>query len=356
MKSTFKLSLLVIAVASLTACGGGGGSDSSATAPVAKAPVVNPVASESAVITPNTLSTTILASTYATGSNEQINYDRINQVRLVGGFGTVAQDRGIDMAALSHSKYVTTNYYNSKIGEMNLVDPATGWLTAHVEHPTLTGFTGALPMDRIAAVGRVLTWAGEVASNTNNVSCIDTQLNSVFHRSAVLDTRTQFIGFGLHNADMISTSLDTGTGIVTPWVYKRDFCTIEYGATVSNTVPQSWTGVYPGLNQTNVPIGMGTEVPNPAVEIAQKGSPVSIYFGGAIGKVDSFTITASGSSTPTSVKLIMKKDFPSYLTDNEAHILPTQFLAKLTTYNVSFKGSLVNGTAVSKDWSFTTGN
>jgi hypothetical protein len=70
--------------------------------------------------------------------------------------------------------------------------------------------------------------------------------------------------------------------------------------------------------------------------------------------VNAFTLTAAGSSTPVPVKVLTYALFPTYLTKNEAHILPTQNLAPATTYTVNFAGQMADGTIATKSWTFTT--
>jgi hypothetical protein len=230
-------------------------------------------------------------------------------------------------------------------------------MNAHVENPNWPGFTGILPKDRIAAAGNnQYSTAGEVMSFNTNASCVDDTLNSVFHRSGILQTSTQFVGFGLFSSQNNEGGIDPMTGKRV--IYTVNSCTIEYGYKGNpNTAPSNWVGVYPGIDQTNVPVGMPIgESPDPAPSIpnASKGYPVSIYFRSSLWLVNSFTMTASGSNTPMPVTLIIKKDFPGYMGNNEAHIMATQNLAKGTTYNVAFSGKLQNGEVVSKNWSFKT--
>ncbi|MDD2927166.1 hypothetical protein, partial [Rhodoferax sp.] len=274
-------------------------------------------------------------------------------VRLAGGFGTIAQDPAIDAASNNHAKYVASNYFTlvnggyPNLGSLYLIDPSTGQLNAHVENVTWPLFTGIGPKDRISAAGgQQYANAGEVMSFSAPRSCVGDLLNSVFHRSALLMTSTQFVGFGLQTTRTVAHPAGA------------DVCAIEYGFKgQGNTRPSNWLGVYPGQGQTNVPVAMPIgEAPDPAPEVpnSSKGSPVSIYLNDRVATVDSFTLTANGSATSVPVKRITSADFPNYVGYSTVHILPTQPLAKGTLYNVSFKGSLSNGQTVGKDWSFTT--
>lgn len=341
VRSNFPLSFSLVLAAALTACGGGGGGGTTGT---------------SSTPTPTTptdtgLSTTIQPTTYAAGSTELALYTELSQVRLAGGFGTLAQDPAIDVAAKNHAKYVASNYFTMvngaypNLGSLYLIDPSTGQMNAHVENATWPLFTGVRPKDRInAAGGPLYINAGEVMSfYSPSSTCVAAELNTVFHRSGVLNPRYQFVGFGLETTRTAAKPAGT------------DVCAIVFGSNRSTfTLPSNWLGVYPGVGQTNVPTMMLGEAPDPAPEITAKGSPVTVYFPSALGSVNTFTLTANGTSVPVPVKQIAYSDFPGYVSPNEVHILPKQPLAKGTVYNVSFRGSLSNGTAVARDWSFTT--
>ena len=257
----------------------------------------------------------------------------------------LAQDAALDSAATNHSKYIIANYYLGA-GQFNgaamaVVDTATGWVTGHFESVSRPGFTGVLPVDRALASGASYKYVGEVAAWTGG-DCVGWFLNSVFHRSALLNTDLQSVGLA---------NVATSDGL-------SSACVIDPGfRVVAQTRPTGWTGFYPGIGQTNVPIQMAAgEIPDPAPAIpnAQKGSPVSIYLTSAISAVNSFTLTPAGSTAQVPVMQITYASFPTHLTKNEAHILPTQLLANKTTYNVNFSATMADGTALNKAWSFTT--
>lgn len=338
--STFKLATLVSA-ALLSACGGGGGGDGATTTPT-------PTPSVSV----GTLATSVPTPTYAAGSVEKAIFDKLNEVRLSGGFGMLAQDTVLDKAALNHAAYLEINYFTKVNGvypngsTINDVDPATGQLNAHSEKAAWTGFTGILSDDRAKAAGKAFADVGEVISFSQAASqCVPILLNTVFHRSGLLKTAPQSVGIGyLSNTTPEFIGSDVGSA-----------CVINSAYQTANTVATNWIGLYPLDKQTSVPVTMTGEAPDPAPEILTKGSPVSLYTDSKLASVTTFTLTASGSSTPVPVKLITSSSFPTHLTTNEAHILPTQALAKGTVYNVSFRGLLSNNKAVARDWSFTTG-
>jgi uncharacterized protein YkwD len=289
------------------------------------------------------LKTSVPAPSYAAGSIERIQFDRLNQIRLAGGFGAVPQDPLIDQSALNHADYLFLHYYDSQqpspwSSAMDLLDPATNTLNAHIEVVGASGFTGVISSDRLAYVGRNSS-AGEVISFRED--CIDDLLNSIFHRDGLLDTSITGFGIGLRRA---SNNQDLA-------------CVVEYSTSSSVIRPTGWVGLYPMPGQTGVPLGMvGGEAPDPAPSVpnAQKGSPVTIYLNTPLASVTSFTLRDAATSAMVPVLLLTKKEFPGHISDTVAHILPAQLLTTDTTYTASFSGVLVDGTVVTKEWSFST--
>lgn len=161
-KSKSKLAYASIVLAALTACGGGGGgSTETSTAPT---PTPTPTTGG------GTLATTVPTPTYAAGSTQLAMFNQLNDVRLKGGFGMLAQDPVLDAAATNHAKYNIANYYVGNgyydTAALAVVDPSTGWLTGHVESSSKKAFTGILPIDRAKVAG----CSGQVFSDTS-ISC-----------------------------------------------------------------------------------------------------------------------------------------------------------------------------------------
>ena len=345
----FQLFSVSILSTMLAACGGGGstvatsgGTGTSTSATNTASPTTNS----------GNLATSAPTPTYPAGSFQLAMFNQLNDVRLKGGFGMLAQDVVLDKADTNHANYLVTNYYNfvGQYGlqwnpDMSKVDPATGWLQAHVEVEGKPGFTGVLPVNRVASAGSTYSYIGEVIAFISPpappTDCVGVLLNTVFHRNALLNTQLSTIGIGY------SPTPDSKSGA----------CVINPSMkSTPNIRPEGWTGIYPGENQTSVPTGMGGEAPDPAPNIpnSQKGSPVSIYLNSALASVNSFTLTAAGSTVQVPTVQLTYADFPKYLTKNEAHILPTQLLASKTTYKVNFAGTMSDGTISNRSWSFTT--
>jgi len=313
-----------------------------------KTSTVSQAAADAQCPTIGNLSTTITTPTYSVGSNELSIYNGLNAVRLAGGFGTLVQDTALDMAASNHAQYINTNYYSFSTHDYSsaiyVVDPATGNLTGHVESASKPGFTGILPGDRskYAAGSSYLVTSEAIAfSSTDGADCLSALLKTVFHRAPLLGKGWGNIGIALVSAG--DSPLVRNVCIISPAV-----------KTASKIAPTGWTGVYPGVNQTGVPVAMAGEAPDPAPDIAIKGYPVTFYTNAFISTVNTFTLTAAGASSNVPARILMASSFPGYISPFEAHLLPTQSLAASTTYTATFSALLTDGTTASKTWSFTT--
>jgi uncharacterized protein YkwD len=343
MKFKTKLAYTSIVLAALAACGGGGGGSTDSTVTPTPTPVTNG----------GNLATSVPTPTYASGSTQLAIFNQINDVRLKGGFGMLAQDVVLDKAASNHASYLISNFYNDIVPSgiwwnpgVNSVDPSTGWLMGHVENSGNLGFTGVLPVNRVAAAGSQFSYVGEVVSFRGftqlPTDCAGELLNTIFHRNGLLNSQLSSIGI----AYVTTPDSKSGACVINPAM-----------KSVATVRPTGWIGVYPGEHQTSVPTGMPIgEAPDPApgVPNAQKGSPVSIYLNSSLSSVSSFTLIATGTTESVPVVQITYSNFPTYLTKNEAHILPTRPLNSKTTYTANFVGVLSDGTNVKKSWSFVT--
>lgn len=133
--------LTAAAVATLAACGGGG--DGAPTlAPAASAPSAG-----------SSIVASVLASTYAPGSEELAAFTLLNAERQRCGFGQMAQNVPLDAAAKAHADYQIVND-----------------IVSHFENLSTkpTGFTGADAAARVIAQG--YTGAGAVADEIAVIS------------------------------------------------------------------------------------------------------------------------------------------------------------------------------------------
>jgi uncharacterized protein YkwD len=361
MRTTIRIAALV-AAALLAACGGGGGGSSTGgggttttgfTATCADGSTqTSGVSQTDANNKCGTLASSAPAPTYTAGSDNLHAFQLLNQVRIAGGFGALTQSLNLDAAASNHMQYVFANDYAGGVwndAALTSVDPATGWITAHVEVAGKAQYTGVLPMDRAVAAGYSAFYVDENVAPTYTADvtsglypgCVETLLASVFHRNGILNPELRDIGIAIGNSS---------DGVA-------NLCVIDPAFTSANraVAPAGWVGVYPSPSQTGVlttiPFG---ESPDPVPTSPVKGNPVSVYVEPSKTlTVTAFTLTdASGATVPT--KQLTKADFPNSLAGNAAYLVPTQALAANTSYTVHFVGS-ASGAAVAKDWSFKTG-
>lgn len=337
MKRSVQLAIVSSVVLGLAACGGGGGSSPTTGG------------GGSTTTTSGNLATSVPTPTYAAGSVEMNMFTQLNQIRSAGGFGMLAQNTALDASAKAHANYMFANYYTGGLwsSAMYSVDPATGWLLAHVERVGNPGFTGVLPVDRAIAQGYKTSYVAEVSAPLYTSSmerpypgCIDELLTTVFHRGPLLDTQLRDFG--------ASVSTSTDGGAVT--------CIVEPAFTTANQgfVPTGWVALYPYDRETGLATTMlYGEAPDPVPSAPIKGNPVSIY----VEPQNTLTVTSftlsdkTGAQVP--VVLLQKANFPQYLSAAEAYIVPTQALSSGMTYTVQFIGTN-NGSPLSRTWSFTT--
>lgn len=319
-------SVLACCAAALTlvACGGGSSSSSPATQVVASG--TGNAGGSGGTTTPPVVETGTPALTgdIATDGLNWFNYRRA-QIGVAG----LTRNSVIDTAALAHSNYQKQN---------NLV--------THDETAGKSGFTGADLAARLAQAGYSFNTNasrayGEVISATTNKSGVfmaEELITAIYHRFVVFEpmfkefgggAATTSAGYNYFTTDFAARNgFGTGiTGIVT-WPYSGQ------------------TGVAPNFFSDY-------EEPDPVAGINEVGYPVSVHANiNTTVTVQSFTIQPHGGSA-LSVKLLSAAADPTYTGNSVAAIIPLAPLKSATVYDVSFSGA-VDGTAVTKSWSFTT--
>ena len=306
-----------IAALVLTACGGGGDD-----APPATTNSTTGFAGQDA-------SAPVLTNNVATDGRNWLNYRRV-QVGMIA----LTENRSIDNAAQGHSDYQRVN---NKV--------------THVQEAGKQGYTGAQLQDRMRAAGYLFNGSnaiGEVISATTNGSgfyMAEELITAIYHRFVIFEPVFKEIGTGAAttaaNYSYFTADMAANNGL---------------GAGLAAGTLAAW----PFNGQTQVPPNFFSdqEEPDPVENVNEVGYPISVHANMTVPiVVQRFAVRARGAGS----------DVPVYQVNNEvksadptqrhvlsaAAIIPKTRLSGATTYDVSFTGT-VNGTPVTKDWSFTT--
>ncbi|KFI05471.1 CAP domain-containing protein [Massilia sp. BSC265] len=310
---------LLAAASTLAACGGGGGGSAGVAAnPVA----VNPPANIPPSIVPDAAAPTATGDIAVDGRN-WINYRRIQ-----AGVPAVAENVLINRAALGHSEYLRTN--NVMSHDQTVGNP---------------GFTGVTLKDRLNAAGYTIPASGyaygEIISGVTNGTgfyMAEELVTAIYHRFVMFEPKFREIGTG-------AATSARGYNYFT-----ADFATRGgFGPGIAANTIVTWpfngqTGVVPNFFSD-------TEEPDPVPNLNEVGYPISVHANiDAPLTMQTFTVRPRGGAN-LQVQLVNSSANASQRT--AIAIVPLARLAAATTYDVSFSGT-VNGTPVTRDWSFTT--
>jgi uncharacterized protein YkwD len=299
-----------VAALALAACGGGNGNGNSSTSSVA-------VRDASAPAQTNNI---------AVDGRNWINYRRSQ-----AGVPAVAENVQIDAAAQAHSEYQRLN---------NTV--------AHDEIAGQPGFTGVTLKDRLNAAGwnvpRDGFAFGEIIAATTNTSgffMAEELITAIYHRFVMFEPMFKEVGTG---------AATTGAGYT---YFTADFgARGGYGPGIAPGTIVTWP--FNGQTQVTTNFFSDFEEPDPVPDkgVNEVGYPISVHANlDQFLTLKSFSVRPRGGSDLTVRVLAPKGDAttPAYA----AAIIPLSPLRSGTTYDVTFVGTL-DGTAVSKNWSFTT--
>ena len=191
-----------------------------------------------------------------------------NTLRLAMGIDCAAIAPALCQSAQSHCDYYTQNQGSSTCEAASPHDEIAG----------CPGFTGVGLGDRFKAAGYQLRMSGSecMAFLDDPTGAVMTFVNSVYHRTPVLDPWMRDFGYGN------STGCDT----------------IDFGT--GTTSATTLTAMYPYADQTGLPTSFdgSREGPTPPVPPSgwPSGYPVTLY--AQKFTVDAHTITLDGDDTP----------------------------------------------------------
>lgn len=342
MKLTEKLnsSLILCALAAstlLTACGGGGGGSITTVPPVATTcsnGANNPPACD---YVPASLQLTVPTPPYALGSEDLKGFEYLNNLRASLGLGKLAYSAELDKAAKNHLDYMSLNN-----------------TTGFDEDPSKPGYTGRTGPERYEYAGYKPFYqggAGLGGGHTKSLA-IQHQLNSIYHRNALIDQSYSHVGVGLVNYTDQDNPNDKFVGLHIIVANKPD--TVQRNAS-------DFVMTLPSNGMIDVDVTIGNEVPYgfpdyPDGNVNGKiGSPITIAVAkGSELSVIKFELTKGNSSESIPTYLRTFGNDPNKLIpNNQAHIISKSVLEFNTTYYVNFEGS-VNGKKIAKTWNFTT--
>lgn len=354
MKNTTTLTVLACAIAAaLSACGGGGGGgDSTAasqsTPTPAPAPTPAPVVNTSATIVTN-----LPASTYAAGTPKAAAYEALNAERSRCGFGPLAQSAKLDLAAQNHADYLKRAAQD--LGLAAVFGPATNTSNAHLENGARPGFTGASVVERAGHAG----YAGAVQETIQYQARKATPTGTAQGAS---DQVQALLAGPYHAWSLLQGAIDAGTGYVVtapdPSGYFFDVLEIVVGSpSRRQSLARGAVATYPCDGTVNVPFGTEGEFPAPIPGRLLPTGP-GLYVMAAEGqtlRTIAWTIAETNTGTATPMNLLASdKDPNGILPPNFVAALPDAALKPSTRYDVRFVGT-VDGAAIERQWSFTTG-
>lgn len=331
-KNISALTAVSFAVAvTLSACGGGGGSSA--------AGATTPTSAPGSASAPSSASSPVAGTQptpqYAADSAQLAMFNQVNAYRQQCGFPAVQQNTVLDQAAQAHAQWEGLN---------NAVSDR--------ETAGQQGFTGVTYVDRAAHFGFPSNAiGGGVSANYYTTSTLPESqygqnlvyawISGVYHATGLL-TPVATMGVGEYET--------TINGFPAAWG------SLSFLNTSMQQVSTTGPLTFPCQGTTNVPYTSFSESPTPPNTSGPWGTPVVV-----MGNATDTVVLQSGTMTDTSghvfnLQLLDSANDPNKLIQAyEGVAYPTTPLTANTTYTVSLTGT-VNGTAFSRNFSFTTGN
>jgi VCBS repeat-containing protein len=311
--------------------------------------------SSSALVT--TVAAPVYSGTYA--AEKVAVFNRLNDDRSRCGFGKLAQNSKLDLAAQNHADYIRTNKDYS-----------------HSENPNLSGYTGQTLDSRLGHVGYPYSSGGEVIGVSNwgtwaggsDYSAVEVSANNqllnlfatVYHLQGLMSKATE-IGLGVANFQWNNDSTWNGKITVANYAVPINGAGQKIATDALATFPcNEVSGLVPAFK---------SEIPDPFPsggnrDLNPYGHPIYLATGPDTSlTLSAGTITKRGGAAVPTTTLTASNDPNQRLLANEVFLVPTARLADNSTYDVMLSGtssgmiSSANPTgAWSRSFSFTTGS
>jgi VCBS repeat-containing protein len=288
-------------------------------------------------------------------------FNRLNDDRARCGFGKLAQNSKLDLAAQNHADYISSNGVSS-----------------HNEDRDLPGYTGFDVASRLNYVGyqfskgneiiSSLIWgAGTAGNTTNNAVSVKELLATNLLRGLYATV--------YHLAGAMSSNRDAGIGIASKQTgFDSTFnikpLVIKSGTnltSVGQLTAQDEISTFPcnGIMGMHPVFGNEDPDPFPAVDrdVTPYGQPVYVMSGPNTSIVlNAGTITLRGGAAVPTTTLSAANDPQKQLQGNQVFLVPTVRLADNAIYDVALSGTSTGLVSPSnptgtwtKSFSFTTG-
>jgi uncharacterized protein YkwD len=327
MTFTSYRSALLLSVCLLSACGGGSSVGSSTVSSTGNTAGDTISYASNNLTSVSALSTQEPGAPIVTGNVARDGLNWFNFRRQQAGLPALIRNATMEQASMAHALYQKANN-----------------ILTHSETPGLSGFTGVNNLDRMQAAGLLINpngyAVGEViaaSTQQDGVALAENLVTAIYHRFLVFQPNYNEAGTGaatrlggytyLGMNIMLNQPAPTQTGRLVTWPFAQQ----------KNVTPNFFS------NQ---------ESPDPVPLLNEVGYPVSVHADlRANVAVNSFTIRTAGGA-PLATRLLSAAT-DSNTSHSAAALIPLAPLLAATTYDVEFTGS-VDGSAVSRQWSFTT--
>lgn len=346
-KTKFPSAIALAAALVLSACGGGGGGGSGGGLPLVgvvptPAPAPEPAATPAPAPAPSqptpeptasdaTLVTSVPAATYGAATEELAAFKSLNEERARCGFGLLAQNTLLDVAAAGHANYLLRNN-----------------MAGHFQTPGDPFFTGNSARDRATTAGystllvlddnNDTTGAGANVITGRGVASIRSLLSAPYHALSLLGPERD-IGVSIMSSDTTSTTATHGP---------RALSQFNLGLSQGSEAQKPDTGAvqtFPCQGTVGTAHTLRNESPNPIpgrdLNALPIGQPIMVVVRPGNGiEILSATLKekAGGASVALRPALTKANDPNGMLNPSQAVLMPDAPLLPNTEYEVSING------------------